>query len=113
MATIDNLKAIGIDTDMGIKRCANREALYLKLIQTLPSNPGFNLLYEAIKNKDLDKAFEASHGLKGIIANLSVTNLESTIIDLTEHLRAKEDIDYSSYLDKIEEERKKLEEALK
>ena len=112
MLTIEALKKYGADTQTGVKRCANNEALYLKLVKTIPSNSGFNALSEAIKNNDLDNAFQAAHGLKGILANLSIDPLLKPIIDITEHLRNKENIDYSNYLNIIANKKKLLEELL-
>ena len=48
MLTIEKLKNYGANTESGIKRCANNEALYLRLVGTIPSNNSFNNLYEAI-----------------------------------------------------------------
>ena len=109
---IDKLNKFGADTITGIKRCANNENLYLRLVKTIPANPGFNGLYEAIKNNNLDEAFSYAHGLKGILANLSLDPILNPIIDVTEHLRKKDKIDYSNYLDIIEEKRKELEKIV-
>ena len=113
MLAIDNLKKFGADTDMGIKRCANNEALYLRLVTTVPSNQGFNSLYESIKNNNLDDAFTYAHGLKGILANLSLDPLSNVVVEITEHLRKKEQMDYSSYISIIENKRKELEDIIK
>jgi hypothetical protein len=112
MLTIETLNAFGADTISGIKRCANNEALYFKLVRTIPSNHGFNDLYDAIKNNDLDTAFSYAHGLKGILANLSLDSLYKPISEMTEHLRNKDNIDYKPYLSIIEEKRKELENLL-
>ncbi|MCR4699207.1 MAG: Hpt domain-containing protein [Bacilli bacterium] len=113
MLTIEGLKIFGADVEEGLKRCVNKEALYLKLVATVPGNDGFTKLPKAIENHDLEAAFQAAHGLKGIILNLALTPFASPVIEMTEHLRAKEDIDYSSYLAKIEEKRAALEELCK
>ena len=112
MLTIETLNAFGADTISGIKRCANNEALYLRLIKTVPTNNGFNGLYEAIKNNNLEEAFSYAHGLKGILANLSLDSLYKPISEMTEHLRNKDNIDYKPYLSIIEEKRKELENLL-
>ena len=112
MLTMEILNKYGANTKDGIKRCANNEALYLKLVNTIPSNPSFNLLYESINNNNLDEAFQYAHGLKGILSNLSLDPILKPIIEITEHLRNKEIINYKSYLSIIEEKRKELEELL-
>lgn len=112
MLTIEKLNNYGANTIDGIKRCASNKDLYLRLVKTVPSNDGFNLLYDSIKNNDLDKAFSYAHGLKGILANLSLDPILKPIIDITELLRNKEKIDYTNYINLIEEERKKLENII-
>ncbi len=113
MLTIEKLKNYGANVEEGVLRCAKNEALYIRLVGMVPNNPGFNKLYEAIKFKDYEEAFRASHGLKGILANLSLNPILKPIVDITEHLRNKEDIDYTKYVSLIEGKRKELEDLLK
>lgn len=112
MLNIEELNKYGANTIDGIKRCANNEALYIRLVSTIPSNPGFNNLYESIKNNDLNNAFSYAHGLKGILANLELSPLLNPIIEITEHLRNKDNIDYQPLIKIIEEKRKELEDIL-
>ena len=109
MLTIDRLNEFGADTKTGIKRCAGNEALYLRLVGMVPINTSFNNLYEAIKNNNLSEAFNNAHALKGILANLSLDPLLKPVVEITEHLRNKDEIDYSNLINVIEENRKKLE----
>ena len=113
MLTIEKLKKYGANVEEGVLRCAKNEALYIRLVGMIPNNPGFNKLYEAIKHNDYENAFSASHGLKGILANLSLDPILKPIVDITEHLRNKEDIDYTKYVSLIEEKRKELEDLMK
>lgn len=113
MLTIEKLKKYGANVEEGVLRCAKNEALYIRLVGMIPNNPGFNKLYEAIKLKDYENAFSASHGLKGILANLSLDPILKPIVDITEHLRNKEDIDYTKYVSLIEEKRKELEDLMR
>lgn len=108
MLTIENLKAYGADTQTGLKRCVNKESIYLRLVGTVPTHEGFDKLKNAIDNGDLDAAFQEAHGLKGAVSNLSLTPLSVPITEITEHLRAKEQIDYSGYIKEIMEQREKL-----
>ena len=104
MLTIDGLKAIGADTDSGLTRCLNKEAFYLRLVGMAASDEHFGQLRESIENDDLDAAFEHAHALKGVLANVSLTNILTPIQEITEDLRAQTEIDYSDMLDKIDEE---------
>ena len=53
------------------------------------SDDSFNLLKHAMRSKDIDEAFRASHTLKGIAGNLGFTRLAKSASELTEVLRAK------------------------
>jgi FOG: HPt domain len=108
MITTDKLRDYGANVDEGLARCFGNEGLYLKLVATIPSEKNFGMLNEAIENKNLDQAFESAHALKGVLGNLSLTPLYEIICDITEHLRAREDIDYSEYMNSISELKEKL-----
>ena len=112
MLTIDKLKEYGADTITGMSRCVNNEALYLRLVGMVPKNEGFKNLYDSINSGNLNDAFLAAHGLKGIVSNLSLTPLSILIEEITEPLRNNVDMDYSLLINKIEEERSKLESLL-
>ena len=112
MITIDKLNQYGANTKEGLARCVNNESLYLRLVGMVPNNQGFNALYDSIENNDLDSAFSACHGLKGILANLSLTPLSQIVEELTELLRKREKIDYSQYIKNLEDKRKLLEDLI-
>jgi len=101
MLTIDALKALGADTDDGLNRCLGKEEFYLKMVSMSLSDDGFEKLKAALEAGNLDEGFERAHALKGILANVSLTTLAEPVIDITEDLRARKDIDYSDQLDKI------------
>ena len=113
MITIDALKEYGANVDEGLGRCMGNEALYLKLIPTIPAEPNFEALKTSIANGDLDKAFEAAHALKGVTGNLSLTPLYDPLIQITELLRGRTDTDYTELLSQIMTERDKLEDICK
>ena len=105
MTIIENLKAWGANTEMGIKRCANSEALYLRLVNMVPKNDGFEKLEAAIVANNLEDAFQAAHGLKGILSNLELSPLLNPIYEITELLRNKTNMDYSNLIKKIKDEK--------
>ncbi len=55
----------------------------------------------AVASNNLDAAFEAAHALKGVLGNLSLTPLYTPMVELTEHLRARETMDYAPLLNQI------------
>lgn len=99
---IDELRDFGVDMDTAMQRCVNNEALFIKLAKKIPDMKQFDELKEALNNKDLDKAFELAHALKGIIANLAITPLEKPVAEMTELLRERKDIDYSEYVQEMD-----------
>lgn len=113
MLTLDNLVAFGADIETGLKRCVNKESLYLRLVKMVPSNDGFVKLPQAIANKDYEAGFQAAHGLKGVVANLALEPLYEPIFEITEYLRAGKEMDYQPLLDIIEQKRSELAEICK
>ena len=110
MLTLEALKELGADADDGMKRCLNNEGLYLRLVNMAIDDGGYEALRAAIEKKDLNEGFERAHALKGMLGNVSLTNLLKPILTMTEALRAREDIDYTPYLEEMEEELRKLRE---
>ena len=108
MITIDNLAELGADVEDGVARCMGKEDFYLKLVNMLVADDGYERLKAALEAHDLDEAFERAHALKGTIANVSLTPLLEPISAMTEQLRNRNDIDYSDLLDKMFEELDKL-----
>ena len=110
MLTVDGLRDFGANVDEGAMRCAGKEELYLKLVGRIPGDKGFTGLPEAIAAGDLDSAFEYAHGLKGVLANLSLTPILAPVERITESLRSRTDRDYSEDLAEMAEAKKRLDE---
>ncbi|MDD5942775.1 Hpt domain-containing protein [Fibrobacter sp.] len=68
----------------------------------------FRKLKDSIAAKDLKAAFEAAHALKGVLGNLSLTPLYTSVVEITELLRNNTDKDYKSLLDTILEKKDEL-----
>ena len=106
--SIEELKALGANTDEGLARCMNNKDFYLRLVKMALADEGYARLRAALEAHDLDEGFERAHALKGMLGNVSLTNLAEPVIEMTEALRAREDRDYSGLLDKMDEELEKL-----
>ena len=113
MITIDALKEYGANVDEGLSRCMNNEALFLKLVAIIPGEPNFDKLKESLEAGNLDAAFESAHALKGVTGNLSLTPLYDPLVEITELLRARENIDYTEFIDTILTKRAMLEDLCK
>ncbi len=101
MITIEKLREFGVNVDEGLGRCFGNEALYIRLVGTVPGSAEFDQLAMAINAGDLDKAFEAAHALKGVLGNLSLTPLYKDICEMTDDLRQRKNVDYKPYVDRI------------
>ena len=99
--TLDDLIAYGANVDEGMERCMNNEDFYLRLVGSVKDEQGFEALTTALGAGDLDAAFEAAHALKGVLANLALTPMLTPIQEITEHLRARTEMDYSNLLGQI------------
>ena len=62
-------------------------------------------LKESIDAGDLDAAFEAAHALKGVTGNLGLTPIRKPVLEITELLRARTEMDYSELVEEIEKQK--------
>lgn len=108
MITLETLREFGADTEKGLAMCMGNEALYLKLVSSVPSEPTFDALSRAVAERDLDAAFDAAHALKGVLGNLSLTPLYEKASQITELLRGRTDTDYGQLLDELAKEKDAL-----
>ena len=108
MLTIKKLNEYGANALEGLERCLNNEAFYFKLIDKAINNNSFDNLKKELEEKNYDEAFNIAHSLKGVLGNLSLTPLYEIVFELTELLRARKDIDYSEYIERLLNKREEL-----
>ncbi len=99
--TIDSLKELGANVDEGLERCMGMEDFYLEMIELGLSDERFEALGPSLETGDFENAFEQVHALKGVIGNLALTPLYETVCEITEHLRANDQMDYKPLYDKL------------
>ena len=63
------------------------ERLMNKFVKKFPNDDSYRLLTDALANKDYETAFRGAHTLKGVSANLGLTQLQSAASELTEAMR--------------------------
>ena len=102
MITIPGLNALGCNTDEGLQRCMNNADFYLMLVNKGLKDEDVANLKAAISSGDLQKGFEVAHAMKGVYGNLSLTPLFNLASEICEHLRNKDEMDYSPLLNEIE-----------
>lgn len=112
MLTINLLKETGVDVSSGLTRCMGNEEFYLMMITKALEDHNFTVLREKIEAKDYAAAFEAAHALKGVLGNLSLEPMYTSMCEITELLRAGSDVDYSPYLKDLFEKKAILDSAV-
>ena len=106
--TIDQLKAFGANTEEGLGRCLGREDFYLRMVRAGVADAHFEALENHLAEHDLKGAFEDAHALKGVMATLALTPIAQPVGEMTEHLRAGEEMDYAPLLKTVLEKRAEL-----
>ncbi len=82
------LAAAGIDLDALMDRVMGSEALARRLLLRFLEDQNYANLQKALEAGDVQAAIAASHGLKGVCANLSMTGLHRLLARQVELLRA-------------------------
>ncbi|MBQ6005181.1 MAG: Hpt domain-containing protein [Selenomonadaceae bacterium] len=108
MLTIEQLQGYGVNTKDGLARCMNMEKFYFRMLGMGLKNDSFDKLEKLLAEGNLEEAFEQAHALKGVMGNLAVTPIYDPLSNITESLRAKENLDYVSLYKPIKELRDKL-----
>ena len=108
MLTVESLRAWGANVDEALVRCLNNETFYLTLVNKALQDPVFDRLKETCESGDLDKAFDAAHSLKGMMANLALTPILRPVEKITELLRSRTVMDYAPLVTEILSARNEL-----
>ena len=78
-----------INEEDGIKRVMNNGKLYAKLLAKFKTNTNYDELASFAGVQDWEKAQAAAHTLKGIAANLSLTELFNQSLDVETQIKGK------------------------
>ena len=76
-----------INVEEGLKRVMHNKTLYAKLLHKLKADTHFMDLTAALQAKDYENAQTATHAIKGMAANLSLTELFTQALQLEGHLK--------------------------
>ena len=77
----------GCDIPGAMRRFLDDEDLYTSCLDTMLVDESFDSLGIGIKEKDVSKAFDAAHSLKGTLGNMGLTPMYEIIIQIVEPLR--------------------------
>ncbi|MFP3089040.1 Hpt domain-containing protein [Treponema sp. TIM-1] len=79
-----------IELTEGIKRVMGNTKLYVKLLNKFKADPSLEALLAAVEGADYEKAQGLVHTIKGIAANLSLTELYKQSVDFEVQIKNKE-----------------------
>jgi len=82
----DNIVYVNIEE--GLKRLMNNTSLYAKLLGKFKEDTRLNELDAALNAGDLEKARTSVHTLKGLAANLSLTELHKQSLEMETQIKA-------------------------
>lgn len=82
-----DLEEWGCDVEGAMERFLDDKELYMMCLQTVISDPAFEKLGAALEEKRVAEAFDYSHTLKGVLANLGLTPMFVLAESIVEPLR--------------------------
>ncbi|MCI9337741.1 MAG: Hpt domain-containing protein [Lachnospiraceae bacterium] len=101
MNLLDELRALGVDVDDGLKRLMGNEKLYrrllgsfVKMIATQAVDPDFD-------ENDYQEAIEKAHSIKGTAGNLSLTPIFEAYSEILNLLRTEKPAEAKAVLAKV------------
>lgn len=98
----ENLCALGIDIQDALARFMGNDTLLMRFLLNFPQDPNFQNLKQAMKEQNMEAAYQAAHALKGVAGNLSMTELFRQSCAITEDLRNKELSSAAKKMDALE-----------
>ncbi|MCR4956755.1 MAG: Hpt domain-containing protein [Lachnospiraceae bacterium] len=85
--TEEKLHDLGMDIPSTLERFLDNEDMLLKFLRKFADDTNMDRLEKAIANEDIKEAFEATHAMKGVSANLSLGKLNTLVAEQTEYFR--------------------------
>jgi len=78
-----------VDVTDGVKRVMNNMKLYVKLLTKFRNDTRLDSLEAALAAEDMEKAQSTAHTIKGVAANLSLSELFKQCLELETQIKAK------------------------
>ena len=85
---MDDDDVILVNIAEGLKRVMNNGKLYVRLLGKFKDDPSFKEVEAALEAEDMEKAKTSVHTLKGLAANLSLTELFKQSLELETQIKA-------------------------
>lgn len=99
MSMIEELKALGADTDDALTRFMGNSALYEKMLKKFPKVVEDSPVLPFAKSGDFETATSNAHALKGVTGNLSLTPLFEKYTLMVELFRSQKNEEATALLD--------------
>ena len=84
---IEQLKAIGVDTEHGLERCQNNEGFYFKMLEKLLRYTSIDDLVNAYENGNVQDTIEFALSIRGPMENLGVVKVYDPVQEIAFKLR--------------------------
>jgi HPt (histidine-containing phosphotransfer) domain-containing protein len=82
-------EVVYVNYDEGVKRVMNNAKLYVKLLTKFKTDTNLDELISALAAADYEKAQGVAHTIKGVAANLSLSELFKQTLELETQIKAK------------------------
>jgi len=87
MSLFEDLRALGVDIDDGLKRINGNEALYTRLLGSFVKTLKTHEVRPDFDASDCTEAIEHTHAIKGTAGNLSITPIYEAYTKIVNLLR--------------------------
>lgn len=101
MSLLQDMEALGADTEDALRRFMNNSALYEKMLKKFPAAAAEQNVTACLEKGGTEAAATAAHTLKGITGNLSLTPLYEAYTGIVASLRAGDADGAKAALDEI------------
>ncbi len=107
------LEEIGIDVDSVLDRFMGNEAILMRFLKKFLNDGNYGKLKEAVQTGDMEGALAASHTLKGVTGNLSMTKLYELLTDQVQLFREGKTEEAIYMMDEITRNYQEIVEGIK
>ena len=76
-----------INVEEGLKRVLSNSGLYIKLLNKFKNDTNLNSIKDSLAKNDIEEARSFTHTLKGLTANLSLTEMYIKCLELEDQLK--------------------------
>ncbi|MGN0403544.1 MAG: Hpt domain-containing protein [Acetatifactor sp.] len=89
-STREKILEAGVDVDSALNRFMGKDDLLIRFLKKLTQDKNCELFRDSMNKGNYEEAFAASHTLKGVCGNLSLTTLYDILCKEVELLRNQE-----------------------